>query len=146
MGSSGRTKGVFHPKSSLKRIQPDPRQWEVKMPTLDAQLAKAQKSLAALEESMNVNPSMLYLFRRRRPDQYHDKDAELRGLRERVSHLQQRIAMRNERAELHATAETLVRLAGHWLERYEAMTPEQRESVYFVSGQSTHTSAPTVPE
>jgi len=98
------------------------------MPTLDAQLAKAQKSLTALED---VNPTYSYLFRRRRPDQYHDKDAELRGLRERVSHLQQRIAMRNERAELHATAETLMRLAEEWVRQVDL---------------PTHTSAPTVPE
>ena len=101
------------------------------MPTLEVQLAKAQTSLAALEDLMNVNPTMLYLFRRRRPDQYHDKDAELRGLRERVSHLQQRIAARNEQAELHATAETLMRLAEEWVRQVDL---------------PTHTSGPTVPE
>jgi Skp family chaperone for outer membrane proteins len=103
------------------------------MPTLEVQLAKAQTSLAALEDSMNVNPSMLYLFRRRRADQYHDKDAELRGLRERVRHLQQRIAERNERDELHATAEALMRLAQQWVQTYETVDLP------------THTSVSTAP-
>ena len=96
------------------------------MPTLDAQLAKAQKSLTALED---VNPTYSYLFRRRRPDQYHDKDAELRGLRERVSHLQQRIAARNEQVELRAAAEALMQLSLHDLTQQIALP--------------THTSVPT---
>lgn len=96
------------------------------MPTLEVQLARAQKDLAALGDA---TPSMFYLFRRRRPDQYHDKDAQVRGLRERVSHLQQRIEMRNEQAELRGAAEALVRLAEQWVQTYEA-----------------HTSVPTVPE
>jgi len=96
------------------------------MPTLEVQLARAQKDLAALEDA---TPSMFYLFRRRRADQYHDKDAQLRGLRERVSHLQQRIEMRNEQAELRGAAEALVRLAEQWVQTYEA-----------------HTSVPTAPE
>jgi hypothetical protein len=66
------------------------------MPTLDVQLAKAQKDLAALTEQTAA--SFLWWFRDRRPDQYHDKDAEIRGLTERIRYLQQRLEARNERA------------------------------------------------
>jgi len=98
------------------------------MPTLEVQLARAQKDLAAIGDA---TPSMFYLFRRRRADQYHDKDAQLRGLRERVSHLQQRLEARNEQAELRAAAEALVRLAEEWVRQVDL---------------PTHTSVPTVPE
>ena len=100
------------------------------MPILEAQLARAQKDLAAFGDA---KPSMFYLFRRRRADQYHDRDTQLRGLRERVSHLQQRIvaqAARNEQAELRAAAQSLMQLAQQWV--LEVDLP-------------THTSAPTAP-
>jgi len=66
------------------------------MPTLEVQLAKAQKDLAALGDA---TPSMFYLFRRRRADQYHDKDAERRGLTERIRYLQVRISRRSNETE-----------------------------------------------
>ena len=96
------------------------------MPILEAQLARAQKDLAAFGDA---KPSMFYLFRRRRADQYHDRDTQLRGLKERVSHLQQRIAARNEQVELHAAAEALMQLSLHDLTQQIALP--------------THTSVPT---
>ena len=105
------------------------------MPTLEAQLVKAQKSLAALEEVMgNRNKWEVYghySWCRTRVDQQHGNDAELRGLRERVRYLQQRIAVRNERDERHVAARTLMQLAEQWIQRVDL---------------PTHTSAPTVPE
>jgi len=95
------------------------------MPTLEVQLAKAQKDLAAIGDA---TPSMFYLFRRRRADQYHDKDAERRGLMERVRYLQQRIAARNERAAPPEVDLALVRLA-----EYQSLALP------------THTSEPTAP-
>lgn len=84
------------------------------MPTLEVQLAKAQKSLAALEEVMKISHRWEvyghYSWCRTRVDQQHGNDAELRGLRERVSYLQQRIAVRNERDERHEAARTLMLL------------------------------------
>jgi hypothetical protein len=96
------------------------------MPTLEVQLAKAHKDLDALPPS-----STLYWFmRRRKADDYHGDDAMARGLMERVRYLQQRIAVRNERAEQHAAALTLVQLA----QTYESVDLP------------VHTSAPTAPE
>ena len=78
------------------------------MPTLEVQLAKAQKSLAALEEVMKISRQWEvyghYSWCYTRADQQHGNDAELRGLRERVRYLHQRIAVRNERAEQRAAA------------------------------------------
>lgn len=103
------------------------------MPTLEVQLAKAQKDLAALEDVMKVairwEVNDWHYYPRKRVDQMHGNDAELRGLRERVRHLQQRLAARNERAERHAAAQALVQLAKQWM---SATLP-------------THTSEPTAP-
>jgi hypothetical protein len=88
------------------------------MPTLEVQLAKAQKSLAALEEVMKISHRWEvyghYSWCRTRVDQQHGNDAELRGLRERVRYLHQRIAVRDERIaqdEQRAAAHALMRLA-----------------------------------
>ena len=96
------------------------------MPTLEVQLAKAQKDLDALPPSS----TMYWFMRRRKADDYHGNDATARGLRERVQYLQQRIAVRNERAEHHAAALTLVRLA----QTYESVDLP------------VHTSVPTAPD
>ena len=77
------------------------------MPTLEVQLAKAQKDLDAIPP---VN-TMYWFMRHRRADDYHGDDAKTRGLMERIRHLQQRIAARNERAELRAAAQALMQLA-----------------------------------
>jgi hypothetical protein len=65
------------------------------MPTLEVQLAKARTSLAALEEVMGIQKKWevngWHYYPRQRVDQMHGNDAELRGLRERVRHLQQRL-------------------------------------------------------
>jgi len=82
---------------------------------------------------------MYWFMRRRRADDYHGNDAKVRGLMERVSHLQQRIEARNERAERHAAAQTLMRLAEQWIETYESQTIQLPLHV-------DHTSVPTVPE
>jgi hypothetical protein len=102
----------------------------IKMPTLEVQLAKAQKDLDALPPSN----TMYWFMRRRKADDYHGDDAKARGLMERVSHLQQRIAVRNERAEQRAAAQTLTQAAVEWVQTYEPIDLP------------THTSAPTAPE
>jgi len=99
------------------------------MPTLEVQLAKAEKDLVDLEKVMKIGPGWTYWYRKR-PDQEHGNEAQLRGLRERVQYLQQRIAVRNERAEQHAAAKALVRLA----QTYESVDLP------------VHTSVPTAPE
>ena len=99
------------------------------MPTLEVQLAKAQKDLDAIPPEN----TMYWFMRHRKADDYHGNDATTRGLMERVSHLQQRIAARterNERAEQRAAALTLVQLA----QTYESVDLP------------VHTSAPTAPE
>ena len=73
------------------------------MPTLEAQLVKAETSLAALEKALKIGPGWMY--------SQHGNNAELRGLRERVRYLQQRIEVRNERDERHEAALTLMMLA-----------------------------------
>ena len=88
-----------------------PTQHNVKMPTLEVQLAKAQKDLDAIPP---VN-TMYWFMRYRRADDYHGDDAKTRGLMERIRHLQQRIEARNERDEQRAAARTLVRLAEEWM-------------------------------
>lgn len=112
MGSSEWTKGVFYRKPSLKRIQRHPRELKVKMPTLEAQLSKAETSLAALEKALKIGPGWMY--------SQHRNNAELRGLRERVRYLQQRIEVRNERDERHEAALTLMMLAEEWVRTYES--------------------------
>ena len=77
------------------------------MPTLEVQLAKAQTSLAEIEKLFNPH----YCPPNLRVDEQHGNDAERRGLRERVRYLQQRIAVRNERAELRAAAQALMQLS-----------------------------------
>lgn len=82
------------------------------MPTLEVQLIKAQTSLASLEEGRwNINGQ--FCWPPKRADQLHGKDAELRGLRERVRYLQQRIEIRDAhaaQAEVRETARVLLRL------------------------------------
>jgi len=94
------------------------------MPTLEVQLAKANKDLDAIPHEN----TMYWFMRRRRADDYHGNDAKTRGLMERVSHLQQRIEARNERAELRAAARTLMLL---------------REQTVQLPLHVDHTSAPT---
>lgn len=96
------------------------------MPTLEAQLSKAETSLAALEKALKIGPGWMY--------SQHGNNAELRGLRERVRYLQQRIEVRNERDEQHEAARTLMMLAEEWIRTYERVDLP------------THTSAPTAPE
>ena len=100
------------------------------MPTLEVQLAKAQKDLDAIPP---VN-TMYWFMRYRRADDYHGDDAKTRGLMERIRHLQQRIEVRNERDEQRAAARTLVKLAEQWIETYEPIVLP------------TDTSVPTAPE
>jgi hypothetical protein len=54
----------------------------------------------------------------KRADQLHGKDAELRGLSERVRYLQQRIGIRDARAAQREA----VQLANQWVETYESLT------------------------
>ena len=104
------------------------------MPTLEVQLAKAQKSLAALEEVMKISRRWEvyghYSWCRTRVDRQHGNDAELRGLRERVRYLHQRIAARIAQDEQRAAAQALMQLA----QTYEPIDLP------------THTSVPTAPE
>ena len=89
------------------------------MPTLEAQLVKAQKSLAALEEVMGTRNKWEvyghYSWCRTHVDQQHGNDAELRELTRRIRYLQQRLEVRNERDERHVAARTLMRLADQWM-------------------------------
>jgi hypothetical protein len=93
------------------------------MPTLEVQLTKAQKDLAALEEVMNTGSRWMvnghYYWPPKRVDQQHGNEAELRGLRERVRHLQRRIEIRNEQAERRASAQALIQAAEKWIQMYE---------------------------
>ena len=95
------------------------------MPTLEVQLAKAQKDLDAIPPEN----TMYWFMRHRKADDYHGNDAKTRGLMERIRHLQQRIEARNERAELRAAAQALVQLS---------LPPESIDL-------PTDTSAPTAP-
>ena len=73
------------------------------MPTLEVQLAKAVKDLVAIEKLTGVYP-ITWVWgwgwgpRRNRADTLHGNLAERRGIVERISYLQQRLAVRNERA------------------------------------------------
>ena len=111
--------------SSLKTDSIQLAQHNVKMPTLEVQLAKAQKDLDAIPP---VN-TMYWFMRYRRADDYHGDDAKTRGLMERIRHLQQRIEARNERYERLLSARALA-----WVQMYES-TPLE-----------AHTSVPTAPE
>ena len=77
------------------------------MPTLEVQLNKALEDLAAIP---HVNTAYWFL-RSRRADDYHGDDAKARGLKERIHYLQQRLEIRNERAELRAAAQALMQLS-----------------------------------
>lgn len=103
------------------------------MPTLELQLAKAQTALDVLSKGKWEVNGRYYL---KRADELHGVDAELRGLRERVGYLQQKIAVRDERiaqGELRAAAKALVKLAEEWIQTYEPIDLP------------THTSEPTAP-
>ena len=92
------------------------------MPTLEVQLIKAQTSLASLEEGRWMINGQ-FCWPPKRADQLHGKDAELRGLRERVGYLQQRIEIRDARAAQAAqreAAQLLVQLAVQWIDTYES--------------------------
>ena len=105
------------------------------MPTLEVQLAKAEKDIVDLEKVMKIGPGWTYWYRKR-ADQEHGNEAQLRGLRERVGYLQQKIAVRDERiaqGELRAAAKALVKLAEEWIQTYEPIDLP------------THTSEPTAP-
>jgi len=80
------------------------------MPTLEVQLDKAQKEIDRLAKGKWEVNGRYWVEYGKRADQVHGDDAELRGLRERVSYLQQRIAARNERDERHEAARTLMLL------------------------------------
>ena len=99
------------------------------MPTLEVQLAKAQKDLAALEEWLTTwqinswdysSPKLV--------DQMHGNDVKRRGLTERIRYLQRRLLIRNERAAPPEVDLALVRLA-----EYQSLALP------------THTSEPTAP-
>jgi len=102
------------------------------MPTLEVQLAKAEKDLAALEEVMGIRNTWQIngwdYYPRKRVDQMHGNDAERRGLTERIRYLQLRLLIRNERAAPPEVDPALVRLA-----EYQSLALP------------THTSEPTAP-
>ena len=81
------------------------------MPTLEVQLDKALKELDRLSKGKWEVNGRYWAEYGKRADQVHGDDAELRGLRERVRHLQQRIAVRNERYERLLSARALVQLS-----------------------------------
>ena len=91
------------------------------MPTLEVQLAKAQKDMDALVDSgvTGIAPGKLHY--------YSTMNAEITR---RIRYLQQRLAVRNERAELRAAAAALMLLR------------EQRVELPL---HVTHTSEPTAP-
>ena len=99
------------------------------MPTLELQLDKALKELDRLSKGKWEVNGRYWAEYGKRADQVHGDDAELRGLRERVRHLQQRIEVRNERYERLLSARALA-----WVQMYES-TPLE-----------AHTSVPTAPE
>ena len=97
------------------------------MPTLEVQLAKAQKELDRLSKGKWEVNGRYWVEYGKRADQVHGDDAERRGLRERDRYLHQRIAVRNERDEQREAARTLMLLRIQQIDL------------------PTHTSAPTVP-
>ena len=69
------------------------------MPTLEVQLAKAEKDLVAIEKLTGIYPSTWewgWGSRPNRADTLHGNLAERRGLIQRIRYLQQRLARRNE--------------------------------------------------
>ena len=71
------------------------------MPTLEVQLAKAEKDLVAIEKAIGIYPSTWewgWGSRPTRADTLHGNMAERRGIIQRIRYLQQRLAARNERA------------------------------------------------
>jgi hypothetical protein len=95
------------------------------MPTLEVQLAKAQKDMDALVDS-GVDR-----FDATKLDYYRIMDRELT---QRIRYLQQRLEARNERAELRAAAQALMLLRGRLLDEVQhAVLP-------------IHTFEPTAPE
>jgi len=72
-----------------------------RMPTLEVQLAKAEKDLVAIEKLTGIYPSTWewgWGSRPNRADTLHGNMAERRGIIQRIRYLQQRLAARNERA------------------------------------------------
>ena len=101
------------------------------MPTLEVQLAKAEKDLIAIEKVTGVYPRTWawgWGSRPNRADTLHGNMAERRGLIERIRYLQQRLAARNERAAPPEVDPVLARLA-----EYQSVALP------------THTSEPTAP-
>jgi hypothetical protein len=104
------------------------------MPTLEVQLAKAQKEV----DRLGKGKWTLNGCYRKRADQVHGDDAELRGARERWGYLHQRLAARIERDELRAAAKALMLLS----------LPLPNQSLQDLTQHAalpTHTSEPTAP-
>jgi len=97
------------------------------MPTLEVQLAKAQKDI----DRLGKGKWTLNGCYRKRADQVHGDDAEARGARERWGYLHQRLQARIERDELRAAAKALMLLTHADLTQHAALP--------------THTSEPTAP-
>lgn len=98
------------------------------MPTLEVQLAKAQKELDRLRKGKWEVNGRYYL---KRADQLHGADAELRGVSERVRYLHRRLEARIERDAMHGAALALLQLSQADLTQHVALP--------------THTSEPTAP-
>ena len=101
------------------------------MPTLEVQLAKAEKDLVAIEKLTGIYPSTGewgWGSRPNRADTLHGNMAERRGLIQRIRYLQQRLAARNERAARREVDPVLARL-----DEYQSIALP------------THTSEPTAP-
>ena len=72
------------------------------MPTLEVQLAKAEKDLVAIEKLTGIYPSTWewgWGSRPNRADTLHGNMAERRGLIQRIRYLQQRLERRNNRPQ-----------------------------------------------
>ena len=69
------------------------------MPTLEVQLAKAQKDLETVEKAMGISSTWMWSIPRGRDDQIHGNAAERRGLIERIRYLQVRISRRSNETE-----------------------------------------------
>jgi len=99
------------------------------MPTLEVQLAKAEKDLAVLEELRTTWLINGWDYSSpKRVDQMHGNALKRRGLTERIRYLQWRLLIRNERAAPPEVDLALVRLA-----EYQSLALP------------THTSEPTAP-